>query len=99
MAEPKNVQQMTLQLRAKVKTWHNLFLLDTGDGGGANDSGSWLHDSGTAAPIRKIEIPKLAVEANGLVARGATGSNQAGFRQLATELKAMGAPLSDTGVA
>src|SRR5262245_24752189 len=65
-----------------------------------------LHDLGgrdavsiSAAPIRKLEMPKLAVEANGLVARGATGSNQAGFRQLATELKAMGAPLSDTGVA
>jgi hypothetical protein len=68
------------------------------DTGAVADSGSFIHDSGRGA-TRKAELPKLALAADGLVALGATGSNQAGFRQLATELKTMGAPLADTGVA
>lgn len=98
MRGKKNVQQQTRHLREKVGQWYTRFLRDTGDGGGAGDSGSWLHDCGEG-PIRKIEIPKLAVAANNLASVGATGANQAGYRSLAFELKTMGAPLSDTGVA
>jgi hypothetical protein len=94
----KNLQQRTRHLRAKVKAWNDRFVLDTGDGGGANDSGSWLHDCGEG-PTRKVEIGKLSTEADGLATAGATGFNTAGFRSLALELKAQGKPLSDTGVA
>ena len=93
MRGKKNLQQQIRHLREKVKAWYDKFLLDTGDGGGNADS------TGTAAPIRKVELPKLAVEANNFVTLGATGGNTAGFRQLATELKTMGAPISDTGAA
>jgi hypothetical protein len=96
----KNIQQRTRHLREQVRLWFAEYqaLAPFTDTGAVADSGSFIHDSGRGA-TRKAELPKLALAADGLVALGATGSNQAGFRQLATELKTMGAPLADTGVA
>ena len=96
----KNVPQRARFLREKVRQWYAQYLIVAAatDTGGIADTGSWLHDSGQG-PFRKIEIPKLATEANGLAALGVTGFNTAGFRSLALELKAMGCPISDTGLA
>jgi len=99
MGDIKKVPAQVLDLRRETLGWYQRFLLDTGDGGGNGDSGSWLHDSGSAAPFRKIELPRLAACAMGLSGKGATSIGSAGFRSLALELEAMGAPLSDTGVA
>jgi hypothetical protein len=100
MRGSKNAQQQARHLRDKAGVWYSEFLVSAAatDTGGVADSGSFLHDSGRG-PTRKLEIPKLANHANNLAAQGVSGFNTAGFRQLALELKAMGAPLSDTGVA
>lgn len=96
----KNAQQQTRHLREKVGQWYAEFLVSAAatDTGGVADSGSFLHDSGRG-PTRKLELPKLANHADNLATQGISGFNTAGFRQLALELKAMGAPLSDTGIA
>jgi hypothetical protein len=58
----------------------------------------FLHDSGRGV-TRKAELTKLANAANNLAALGISGQNTAGYRSLVLELKQMGSPPSDTGLA